>query len=70
MTNKKNKVSVKLGEGATSFFKKLRVNIIRAGGSENALDLSYADAMELITKYFKLDNDTYIKMVEEIAKNV
>lgn len=65
-----NKVSVKLNDNATDFFKKLRVNIIRAGGTEKALDLSYADLMEWIVKYFKFDNSTYIKMVAEVAKNV
>jgi len=70
MTTQKSKVSVKLEQASVDFFKKLRVNIIRAGGSEKALELSYADLMEWIVKYFKFDNDTYIKMVAEVGKNV
>jgi hypothetical protein len=70
MTTKQSKVSVKLEQDSVEFFKKLRVNIIRAGGSEKALKLSYADLMEWIVKYFKFDNDTYIKMVAEVGKNV
>lgn len=66
----KNKVSVKLEQESVDFFKKLKVNIIRAGGTENALNLSYAEGMNWIVKYFKFDNDAYIKMVKEIAKNV
>ena len=70
MSTNKNKVSVKLENGSVEFFKKLRVNIIRAGGSEESLNLSYADLMEWIVKYFKFDNITYNKMVAEVAKNV
>lgn len=65
-----NKVSVKLEQEATGFFKKLRINVIRAGGSEEALDMSYADLMEEVVKYFKIDNVAYTRMVEGIAKNV
>ena len=66
----KNKISTKLGQGAITFFKRLRINIIRVGGSEEALNISYADLMEEVVKYFKLNNLSYTKMVEEIAKNV
>lgn len=67
---KSNNISVKLSEEGITFFKKMRVNIIRAGGSEKALDLSYADLMADIVKYFKTDNLSYSKMIEGLAKNV
>jgi hypothetical protein len=67
---KSNNTSVKLSEQGKSFFKKMRVNIIRAGGSEKALELSYADLMEDIVKYFKVDNSSYIKLIDLVAKNV
>jgi hypothetical protein len=70
MTTHKNSVSVKLNEPGREFYKKFRVNIIRSGGSEKALDLSSADLMDLIVKYFKTDSLAYTKMVEAIAKNV
>lgn len=70
MTTKKNKVSTKLSEPSIEFFKKFRLNIIRAGGTEKAIDLSYAELMDWIVKYFKFDNVTYTKMVSEVAKNV
>lgn len=62
--------SIKVTDEATDFFKKFRLNIIRAGGSEKSLDLSYADLMASIVKYFKEDSLTYAKMVERVAKNV
>lgn len=70
MTTKKNNVSVKLEQGSIQFFKNFQINIIRAGGSDKALNLSYAELMNWIVKYFKSDNPTYIKMVTEVAKNV
>jgi len=70
MNNKRNRVSVKLEPEATEFFKKLRLNIIRAGGSEEAITISYAELMAWIVKYFKFDNMSYTNMVGEIAKNV
>jgi hypothetical protein len=62
--------SIKVTDDATDFFKKLRLNIIRAGGSENSLTLSYADLMDLIVKYFKSNSISYTEMVAGIAKNV
>lgn len=70
MTTKKNNVSVKLEQGSIQFFKNFQINIIRAGGSDKALNLSYAELMNWIVKYFKFDNPTYIKMVTEVSKNV
>jgi hypothetical protein len=70
MTTQKNKISTKLSKDSIEFFKKFRLNIIRVGGSEKALDLSYADLMDWIVKYFKFDNSPYTKMLQEIAKNV
>lgn len=62
--------SIKVTDDATDFFKKLRLNIIRAGGSENSLTLSYADLMDFIVKYFKSNSLSYTEMVAGIAKNV
>lgn len=70
MTTQKNTISVKLDQNSLDFFKKFRINIIRAGGSEKALELSYANLMDWIVKYFKFDNDSYTRMVSEVAKNV
>jgi hypothetical protein len=70
MTTHKSSVSVKLSEAGREFYKKFRLNIIRAGGSEKALDISSADLMDLIVKYFKTDSLAYTKMVEATAKNV
>ena len=62
--------SIKVTDNAKDFFKKFRLNIIRAGGSEKALDLSYADLMNWVVKYFKSNNQTYTEMIGMVAKNV
>lgn len=64
------KTSVKLSESNKEFFRRLRLNIIRAGGDEEALKLSYNDLVEQIVKYFKLNNTIYVSMIGEIVKNV
>jgi hypothetical protein len=62
--------SIKVSDDATQFLKKCRINIIRAGGDEQALEMSYADLLDSIVKYFKSYNDSYIKFIEMVAKNV
>ena len=62
--------SIKVTDMTTEFLKKLKINMIRVGASENALEISYAELMERIVKYFKLNNEAYINMVKEVSKDV
>lgn len=62
--------SIKVGDDTTVFLKKFRINLLKSGGSEEALELSYAEMMSWVVKYFKANPKQYTEMVEEIAKNV
>lgn len=62
--------SIKVTDNATNFLKKLRLNVIRAGGSEKALEISYSNLMDFVVKYFKDNEVAYTEMVRSIAKNV
>lgn len=58
----KIKTSVKISDNGFNFLKKLNLNRIKTGTSDNFL--SYSDLIELIAKYFKLNNDRYLELLE------
>ena len=58
----KSKTSVKLTETGVNFLKKFRTNRRKAGTDEE--DLSYWKLMEIISKFFKDDNDAYLKLIK------
>lgn len=70
MASKNQTTSIKVREEHKDFFKKFRLNIIRGGGSEKALDLSYDDLLEKIVQFFKSNSDLYTQMVRGVAKDV
>ena len=58
----KLKSSVKFSEGNLSFLRRIGVNEAFANGKEKVLTPS--KALDLIEKYFKLNNDEYKEMIE------
>ena len=64
-----SKISVKLSEQGLSFLQKFKTNRRKADTDEE--DLAYWKLIEVIAKYFKLNNDEYLKVVNmEWNKNV
>lgn len=64
-----NKSSIKLSSEGTEFLKNFRLNRIKVG-SDTAFK-SYADLMDVISKYFKSNKESYLDLVKmEIGKNV
>ena len=64
-----NKSSVKLSKENKYFLKKLGINRIKLDMDKRAL--SYSDLMQIIRKYFKLNNDRYLELVKsEVGENV
>lgn len=63
-----SKISVKISDVGISFLKKLKKNRIKADIDEEGL--SYWKLLEVISKFFKNDNEAYLKLVEtmEIQK--
>jgi len=57
----KNNVSMKLPVEFWNFLRRLKANRIRADKEEDII--SHIDACMLLVKYFKLNNDTYIDLV-------
>lgn len=58
----KIKTSVKISDNGFNFLKKLNLNRIRTETTDTFL--SYSDLIELIAKYFKLNNDRYLELLE------
>jgi len=56
------KISTKLSEEGQDFLKRLRNNRRKIGIDEE--DLYYWQLIELIEKFFKLDNDAYLRLVK------
>ena len=64
-----NKSSVKLSEESKTFLKKFRLNRIKTNTDDKIL--SYADLVDILTKYFRLNNERYLELVKlEEDKNV
>jgi len=62
----KSKVPIKISENGIEFLKKLRLNRIKA---DIDLDpLYYYELIEVIVKYFKLNNDKYLELVKQKNK--
>ena len=60
----KNKTSVKMSEENIAFWKKLNVNCIKANKITEIL--SYSDLQEAVVRYFKMNNDRYIELIEVV----
>ena len=58
----KSKVPIKISKEGMDFLKKLRLNRIKADVDEEPL--FHYQTIELIAKYFKLNNDRYLEMVQ------
>jgi phosphoribosylaminoimidazole (AIR) synthetase len=56
-----SKISVKVSESGLSFLQKLKTNRRKADIDKE--DLAYWKLIEVIAKYFKLNNDEYLKVV-------
>jgi len=64
----KNKISIKMTEENLNFLKRIAVNRIKAD-IETGL-MTPSQSLTLIEKYFKLDNDGYVDMINlEDKKN-
>jgi len=61
----KNKTSVKFSEDNIQFWKNLNVNCIKTDKLKDIL--SYSDLQEGIVKYFKLNNNRYLELIELIG---
>jgi len=59
------KTSVKMSDENLTFWKNLNVNCIKTDKTKEIL--SYSDLQESIVKYFKLNNDRYLELVELIG---
>lgn len=59
--NNKLKTSTKLSDDTREFLKKFDVNRIRAGTADDKI--GYSRLLDLIVKYFKLNNDSYLGLV-------
>jgi len=59
------KTSVKMSDENLTFWKNLNVNCIKMDKTKEIL--SYSDLQESIVKYFKLNNDRYLELVELIG---
>lgn len=62
-----NNESLKVSKRAKDFLKNIMMNRIKL--DQKPLN-SLSEALELIQKYFKSNNDEYLKMVKEDYKNV
>ena len=56
------KISIKVSESGQDFLKRFRNNRRKAGTDEE--DLAYWQLLEVIEKYFKLNNEPYLGLVE------
>jgi|LGVF01.1.fsa_nt_gb hypothetical protein len=59
-----NKSSVKLSEESKEFLKRLRINRIKINANMDNEFLSYADLVDIIVKYFKLDKANYMELIK------
>lgn len=60
--------SIKVSDQGLSFLKKLRTN--RRKADVDPEDASYWKLIEIMAKYFKLNNEDYLELVKmEIGKN-
>ena len=64
MTEKK---SVKISEKGYGFLDRMADNRIKAG--TGGRKVSYWELIEIIAKYFKLNNDRYLEMIKMEEKN-
>lgn len=62
------KTSIKISDAGREFLNKLRTNRRKADVDEK--DLSFWILFDIIVKYFKNNNDEYIKLVKLEVKNV
>lgn len=62
-----NKESLKVSKKAKDFISQVMINRIKL--DQKPLK-SFSEAIELIQKYFKANNDEYLKMLKEDVKNV
>jgi len=60
------KISTKLSEEGQNFLKRLRNNRRKVGVDQE--DLAYWQLIENIEKFFKLNNDAYIELVNMESK--
>ena len=64
---KDNGTSVRLSDEFRQFIKRMKYNRIKADVDSDIL--STKDAADILVKYFKLNNDSYIKLVNMEIKN-
>lgn len=62
------KTSIKISNDGISFLKRFRTNRRKTEIDEE--DLSYWELIEVIAKYFKLNNDRYLELMGVKNKNV
>jgi len=60
----KLKTSVKMSQENIKFWKNLNVNAIKTDKLKDIL--SYSDLQEVVVKYFKLNNDRYLELINSI----
>lgn len=61
----KQKLSVKMSEENINFWKNLNVNCIKTDNLKEII--SYSDLQTSVVKYFKLNNDKYLELIELIG---
>ena len=59
-------ISTKLSEVNRNFLKKLVSNLRKAERLDEMMGYSYSDALELIVNYFKMNNDLYVEMIQNM----
>lgn len=64
----KSKTSIKISDNAIEFLRKFRTN--RRKVEIDKEDLSYWQLLEVIATYFKLENESYLKLINMEFKNV
>jgi septin family protein len=62
----KLKTSVKMSDENRIFWKNLNINCIKTNHLREII--SYSDLQETVVKYFKLNNDRYLELIELVGK--
>jgi septin family protein len=62
----KLKTSVKMSDENVMFWKNLNINCIKTNHLREII--SYSDLQETVVKYFKLNNDRYLELIELVGK--
>ena len=64
-----NKTTIKISNERVTFLNKIKKNLVKMD-YDPAFKFTYDDIILGIEKYFKMYNDSYLKMLEEMQKNV